>query len=211
MSPAPDCFPSNLEGLSLHLRLCDQDPTASADICRSYLPPLLAWIAMGFPKADPDLRQSAVHRALISYVIQPHSFDPERGELGSYLRMAARGDMINLLRQERRHHAKRISWRVVEDADFEGNWTGKDEEPEQAAARQEEADQANTILRQVSAGLTEEEKRVLDLMLAGERQTAAYALVLCVGDLSAQEQARAVKRVKDRIKKRLERGREAHE
>ena len=56
--------------------------------------------------------------------------------------------------------------------------------------------------------LPPEEKRVLPLMQDGERHTSAYAEVLGITQLSPLEQAREVKRVKDRLKKRLERWRE---
>ena len=49
------------------------------------------------------------------------------------------------------------------------------------------------------------EERVLDLMLVGERSTSAYAAALGLVDRPRAERAREAKRVKDRIKKRLER------
>ena len=42
-------------------------------------------------------------------------------------------------------------------------------------------------------------------MRLGERKTAAYALALGIADRPAAEQRREVKRVKDRLQKRLER------
>jgi hypothetical protein len=43
-------------------------------------------------------------------------------------------------------------------------------------------------------------------MLAGERSTAVYAQALLIGETPQPEQDREVKRVKERLKKRLERG-----
>jgi hypothetical protein len=43
-------------------------------------------------------------------------------------------------------------------------------------------------------------------MLAGERATSAFAEAIGKANLPAAEQEREVKRVKDRVKKRLERG-----
>jgi hypothetical protein len=57
----------------------------------------------------------------------------------------------------------------------------------------------------VRQACTEAERRVLALMLDGERSSAAYAQVLGITGLPAAEQEREVKRAKDRIKKRLER------
>jgi biopolymer transport protein ExbD len=46
---------------------------------------------------------------------------------------------------------------------------------------------------------------VLELMLDGERQTSVYVEILEIGHLSLEEREREVKKVKDRLKKRLER------
>jgi hypothetical protein len=46
----------------------------------------------------------------------------------------------------------------------------------------------------------------MELMLDGERKTSAYALALGLKGLPAHEREREVKKVKDRLKKRLARG-----
>ena len=48
-------------------------------------------------------------------------------------------------------------------------------------------------------------------MLAGERRTAVFAAAVGLSDRSLREQAQEVKRVKDRIKKRIERAGGARE
>jgi hypothetical protein len=52
---------------------------------------------------------------------------------------------------------------------------------------------------------TEVDRRVLRLMVDGERRTAVFAAVLGLDGQPAEAQRREVKRAKDRIKKRLER------
>ena len=200
------CFPSPEEGLRLHLLLLGMAPDAPADVCKAYLEPLLHWLGGKAPKVDAELRQTAAHEALIKYFHHPTSYDPGRASLATYLRMAARGDLWNLLRGEARHHLHRVAWSVVEDDEEGGNLSGREEEPVLHLQREEETARGQAFLRSVEARCTEAERRVLELMLAGEREHAVYAGALDVGGLPAAEQEREVKRVKGRLKKRLERG-----
>jgi hypothetical protein len=50
------------------------------------------------------------------------------------------------------------------------------------------------------------EERVLALMLDGERKTLAFAQALGIDQLPKKEQKAKVKRLKDKLKKRIERG-----
>ena len=54
-------------------------------------------------------------------------------------------------------------------------------------------------------GLSAGEAAALELLRQGERKTAPYAAVLGITDLPEAEQRQQVKRVKDKLKKRLER------
>jgi DNA-directed RNA polymerase specialized sigma24 family protein len=211
MSRPDVSFPSAEEGLSLHLRLCDLDPAAPADVCRAYLGPLVGWIAVKYPHIDPSLHETAVHEALFTYVQKPLSFDPRRGSLAAYLRMAAQGDLLNLLRAEQRHHRQRLPWPVVEESTESGNLLGREEEPPLTLQRDEEAKAWQSLLHSVEERCTPEEKCVLDLMLAGEQSTVVFAEALGLSGLPMPDQKRHVKRVKDRIKKRLERGAPRHD
>src|SRR6266478_3429960 len=107
---SPPEFPSRAEGLALHLRLSDQDPTAVADGCRAYLAPLLRWLTAHFPGVDPDHCQTAAHDALVAYVQRPQGYDAKQLDLGAYLRMAARRDVFNLVAKDQRHHQALVPW-----------------------------------------------------------------------------------------------------
>jgi DNA-directed RNA polymerase specialized sigma24 family protein len=204
-------FPSLDEGLALHRRLQFQDVLAPSDVCAAYLEPLLDWLAGGFPRIEPHLREGAAHEALFDYVQHPDRYDPGRGDLAVYLRMAARADLLNALRREKRHHRGRVAWSAVELGEESGNLSGREEEPLLLLQRGEDAAERERILRSVAEGLTAPERRVLELMVAGERWTALYAEALGLHGLSAEEQEREVKRVKDRIKKRIQRGGRKHD
>jgi RNA polymerase sigma-70 factor (ECF subfamily) len=204
--PKPS-FPPAADGLALHLRLCDQDPTAPADVCGAYLGPVLAWLEGRSRHPDPHLLQTAAEDALLAYVQRPQAFDPARLGLGAYLRMAAHRDLLNLLAKERRRQRRIAPWNVVEEDEEGGNLIGREEEPLAGLERAEEAEEWRRFLVQVAKRLTEVEQQVLGLLLAGERRTAAYAAVIGCGDLPGDEQEREVKRYKDRVRKCLERGR----
>jgi hypothetical protein len=204
--PQPS-FPPAADGLALHLRLCGQDPTAPADVCRAYFVPVLAWLEARSRHTDPHLLQTAAEDALLAYAQRPRAYDPARLDLDAYLRMAAHRDLLNLQSKERRRRRRAVPWNVVEEGEGGGNLIGREEEPLAGLERAEDAEEWRRALRQVAERLTEVERRVLDLLLAGERRTAAYAAAIGCGDLPGDEQERAVKRYKDRVKKRLERGR----
>lgn len=194
-------LPSQAQALRLHRQLCDNDGTAPVAVCRAYLDPLLTWIEDKNRRAPPELCEEAVHLALCGYLHDPATYDPERGELASYLRMAAQGDLLNLLGKEQRHQRGRVSLTAVELSPDAGKYLGREDDPSLRLRIAEE----QTADDPVRDGCDEGERRVLDLMREGERHTAAYAAALGIGHLSGEEQERQVKRVKDRLKKRLER------
>jgi DNA-directed RNA polymerase specialized sigma24 family protein len=192
--------------MNLHRRLCGHDPTAPADVCQAYLVPLVSWFQAKFPGFDPHFRETAAGQALCDYVKDPTNFHPKRLDLAAYLRMAARGDLFNLYRQEQRHHRRRVALSAVELSKVAGNIPEAGDDPADRLDRQVEAERTETILESLLEGFTPEERRVAELMRAGERATPVFAAALGQGHLPIAEQKRAVKRVKDRIKKRLERG-----
>ena len=61
------------------------------------------------------------------------------------------------------------------------------------------------VLRSACAVLTEIDRLALRLILHGESRTAVFAMLLGVADRRPDEQRQAVKRMKDRIAKRLRR------
>jgi RNA polymerase sigma-70 factor (ECF subfamily) len=205
MVPMNACFPLPEEELRLHLLLVEGTLDAPADACRAYLGPLLRWLGTRAPKVDHDLRQTAVHEALMNYVMRPTSYDPRRGSLAHFLRMAAHRDLLNLLRREARHHRHRSDWKFVEDGVQGGNLSGREEEPLMHLQRREAAEHWQGFLQCFAARCAPEERCVLELMLAGESRTEVIAAALGRGDLPPGEQEREVKRIKDRLKVRLKR------
>jgi hypothetical protein len=206
----PVCaFPSTDEGLQLHQRLGRDEQLATAAICQAFLPGLLGYLEGRFPDEDSDVRQEAAHIALLDYLKSPQRFRPEEGDLGSYLCLAARCDLSNLRRREARHHRHRVSLFSVEMDEEGGNLYGRDDEPLDQLTRAEDVAALQERLHDFEADCTPEERCILRLMIAQEDDTATCAAALGIQDLDEDEQARLVKRIKDRLKKRLERRRSA--
>lgn len=185
--------PTDEELLTLWTNLV-ADPLTVNAFAEAVLPELIARLTAALPTAHPHDIVTAAEDTFLALLKRPEAFDPNKGRLLSYLLMAARCDFLNRHKGERRHHRGRIPWDSVElDA---GAW-------------KEEEDDSPTFdgpeLQAAVASLSHLDRRVLDLMRAGERQTAVFAGALGVGDQSVAEQEAVVKRAKDRIKARLKR------
>ncbi len=187
----------------LHRRLVEDDPTASVDLAETYY----VWLIACLKNKNPDIHEeacvSAATDAWKSLVKNPRSYDPDKLPLSSFLRMSAQGDLRNLLKKEVSHRHESLD--SVEDSLLGGN---DEKEP---AILPFQRDSASAILKLVREGLSAGELRALDLWLQGERTTKAFADALDLKHLSSKEQKDAVKRSKDKIKKRVERARREHD
>lgn len=207
--PAPaDYLISEEEERSLHRRLVDGDATATADLARLFLDHLIGWLVQknssGVPK---ELCVEAAEDALIALMKTPASFNRGRGKrLAAYLRMSAQGDLRNILRREGRHYKNHIRLEDVELSPEAGKCLVVDDDPLRSLERQEEsANATKTVVAPVREGLSEAESRALDLVFQRERKTAVFAEALGITHLPKKVQQAEVKRVKDKLKKRLER------
>lgn len=138
--------------------------------------------------------------AIVEYLKAPDRFNPLRSSLFTYLALIAHRDGLNLLRG--RAAAEKNFNKLVELAAAQGKNTDEQNHAPMDATRimQRHGHQLAT---------SREEQEVLDLYLAGEKDTHAYAAVLGATHLSFPEQKAVVKQYKDRIEKRLARlGRE---
>ena len=188
------------ELLSLHNRLLDHDPVATEEIFSLVAQELEKHLRLRFPSlapgTDPDIYLSAVFDALTDYFKNPEKYDPAKSGLMTYLRLACRGDMQNLLKKESRHASGRTSLESVEFSLSDGNDVSK-----MVANTLDE----QRLVADLTRGMTAEERAVFALMTEGERSTQVAAEAMNIGHLSPGEQAKQVKRVKDRLKKRIRR------
>ena len=188
--------------LDLHDRLLSDDPVVTEEMFRIFAPELERHLRMKFPRlapgVDPDIYLSAVVEALTDYFKNPQKYDPDKSGLMTYLRMVAWGDFRNLLAKESRHASRRVSLESVEFSRSDGN---------DVSERVADDMDGQKLIEDLKRGMTLEERAVFALMIEGERSTAVAAEAMGIDHLPAREQAREVKRVKDRIKKRVRRGR----
>lgn len=193
--------------MELHRRLVDGDPVAPSDLAVAYLDSLVAWLSEQNPRLDHAIHSEAASEAICSLIKQPQSFDPSRASLAAYLRMSAQADLKNVLRREGRHHRRRESLETVALSPDAGKYLGRECDPSFSMQIEEERRKAQPVEIEVAKGLTEAELSALELVRSGERKTAAFAMALGITHLPVAEQKAQVKRVKDRLKKRLERTR----
>jgi RNA polymerase sigma-70 factor (ECF subfamily) len=203
------------DACALHCRLLAGDPVAPSDLAMAYLEHLAGWLVRRHPGIEDSSCWEAAEEAIIALSKQPEAYQPERGTLDNYLRMSASGDLKNLLRAERRHRERRADWGAVELSPAQGKYLqDQGSDPARIVELQEMvmerlADRAR-VTQAMAEGLTPEEARVLALMQEKERKTAVYAAALGIAHLPLQEQRVAVKRVKDRLTKRIERSGVGH-
>jgi hypothetical protein len=124
--------------------------------------------------------------------------------------MSSNGDLLNLLNREQRTNNHKSLSECVELGDVS---------TEYGVRVQDEFDLEELVLyrqspiwERLSCLLPDEvDQEILLLMMEGVRDTHAYASVLDLSKRSPEEQAKIVKRHKDRIKKRLQRNIERSE
>ena len=169
------------------------DPDTAAAFAASVLAPLIADTARTFSWVDPDTVYEAASGAVLALLKTPGLYDPGKLKLPGFLRMAARGDVKNLLDKESRRNRGRIPWdRVALDR------------PSAAESERRALADHPGLLAAVET-LSECDRRVFELMLDGERDGDVYAAALGLSDRPVGERAAEVKRAKDRVLKKLQR------
>lgn len=191
--------PSSDDAELLH-RLRARDPIAAAEFCERYLPLLLAdrrWFA-GRTR-DDHLIEEAAHLALFNFVKRPETYDSSQKGILPYLRMAAGGDLLNAIAREQRHARRRAPLEAVELQPVGGN--DQQSPPDLPGGVSQEL-----LLHRLREQLPEpRDREAMGMMIDGVRETAAYARLYELDHLPAEQQTRAVKRHKDRLKQRARR------
>jgi len=193
--------PDQAELLQLHTRLTAGSPTASAEIAELLYEWLLARLRAAVAYASPDDVADVTSEALVRYFADPARFRPDLGKsLSGFLLMDARGDLLNILNGPRGRQAPAPLSDTVADQ-IEDRNIG-------AMTRERSLEHLPPHLdARVQALLPDPtDRRVLELMADGVRDTDAYAALMGLRGRSREVQAREVKRAKDRIRARLKRG-----
>jgi RNA polymerase sigma-70 factor (ECF subfamily) len=206
MARFPDQPPTQPDALALHQRLLAHDPTAANDLAEDYLELLVVWLSETAPNVSEDIRLEAAEDAILSLIRHPESYSQERQTLEVYLRMSARGDMLNRLSQERRHKKREVPCSHVELLLDAGKYLGRLDDPALPLRLEEEKQsRLSTIPEAVRRKLSETDLRALELILQKERRNVVFAELYGLLHLPVEEQEQSVKRHKDRLKKMLKR------
>ncbi len=185
----------------IHRRIVADEPDATLDAYRAVAQSLETHLKYEFPHlppgADPDMRVEAIHIALTDYFRFPEKYDPAKSRLMTYLKMAARGDMLNLLKRERRHSDRRsplddVAFRLPDGEEEISETIGRDWE-------------SRSLMKRLARDLSDEDMRLLRLMMDKVRGTPEAAEALGIEHLPFDEQRKEVKKAKDRIRKKLRR------
>jgi DNA-directed RNA polymerase specialized sigma24 family protein len=188
--------------LELHRRLLTGDRTASEEVVRLLHASLTQEISAQFSHTDQHIIWDGVIDAMLDYCARPQQFDAERGiSLKRFLRLAARRNVVNMLRGEQRR-------KVREEAAGHA-WAASSVELDPAAGNLLQKEESTQRQRQQTA-LTNalqnpNDQQLLALRLQGVRRTEAFAEILGITHLPIETQRREVKRAKDRIDKLLRR------
>ncbi|GAC1639433.1 MAG: hypothetical protein NVS4B2_28880 [Chloroflexota bacterium] len=203
-------LPTQEEALGLHRRLLEGDVVASSEVAMAYLDWLAEWVIARNPSVDRHLCETAAEDALLGLMRRPASYKPERASLEAYLRMSASGDLKNALRSEARRRQRQANLEAVElSPDMRKYLQDGDGDPARIVEirewRDERMRETIAVPQAVLDGLSPQEREVLELMHIKERKTEIFAAVLGISHLPPDDQRSEVKRVKDRLTKRVER------
>lgn len=185
----------------IHARMLAGSRTAAAELFREGLGPIKAFLGSAFSRlSDEDLNDLATD-AIVAYAGDPERCDLSKGSLWTYLCNIAKCDAIDLTRKRARRD-RLLQEKVETDVEF---WASRAKD----TFRGDDAIDARKIMRLHGGRLVKNdaEARVLVLMLNDEDRTEAFAEALGI-DPKAADTEKIVKRVKDRIDKRLERCRD---
>lgn len=186
-------WPSTEDENALLESLRAGQPLSVHDIVTTYLPLLVDYLQQNNSRLDDHLLHTAAEDALLNFLRRPASFDPQRSSFHKFLCMAAQADLKNLLEKERRVR-RAISLESV---------------AEPSVVRKDPWDSDvswdHPRLRLEIDILNDQERTALELMKDGVRSTPQCAEKLGLMHLDEHEQTVEVKRLKDRVKRRLSR------
>jgi hypothetical protein len=198
---------------SFHERVLAGDPVAFSQLCEWLYADLVREVGLraygrnhSGATVDMALVEEAVGQALLDYSDRPDRYDPAQAPLRAYLGMAAYGDYRNATSKERRHTSRQAT--LTGDSLTEVEIADDRQELEGLLARISAREWWPHVEEAISDPV---DRQVLLMVMNGVRSTESFARVLGIGGLPAGEQARQVKKAKDRIAKRLRRLGEAYD
>jgi DNA-directed RNA polymerase specialized sigma24 family protein len=181
----------------IHSRLLAGSRSASRDLFLIALRPIKGFVLKTHAALHDDEAHDLATDAILAYLRDPRQFDAARASLWTYLCMAASSDAVDLLRKQGRQ--RELLRGASQDVELWGAGANDDGEMENSI-------DARRIMQVHGQRLAtnEPERRILALLLDGERSTEAYAEALGL-DPTRSTTTGMVKQAKDRLLLRLRR------
>lgn len=189
----------------LHNRLISGDVTVTAEIAELFLPLLIKKLNSIYQNIDdPHLIDSAVIDTLMDYLSKPNQFDPDRGNLFSYLILKSKSDLLNSLNPKRIDQIRVDLTEIVElDSD---STVYSVELIDEMSVEELITNDLSPVWNSLSNIIPDSiDQEILKLMMNGIRETDVFAELIGIQGLSEDERTRIVKQHKDRIKKVIQR------
>jgi DNA-directed RNA polymerase specialized sigma24 family protein len=190
----------------IHKQILQHKATAFAELCELALPHLVVFLQQRFPQYESGLHEATAVDCLMHYYGRPTQYNPDKLSLFSYLRMAARNDMLNTLTRDGRdqHRLLEIDDPTLQPYLQEPNTFAQTDELDRWLGQHTHLSRQQ-ILQALDQELSRTDKKLMTLMLNGVRDSRQYAAVMGLTHLDTGQQRREVKRAKDRITKKLQR------
>jgi hypothetical protein len=189
----------------LHNRLISGDVIASAEIAELFLPLLIGKLNRVFLNIDdPHLIETAVIDTLMDYLSKPNQYNPNRGNLFSFLILKSKSDLLNFLSPKKIDQA-RVDLTEIVELDNDSSVYGV-ELIDEMNVEELITNNLSPIWTHLSSIIPDRtDQEIVKLMMDGIRETDVYAEVIGIQNLPDDERSRIVKQNKDRLKKVIQR------
>jgi hypothetical protein len=172
----------------LHDRVLRGEISACAELLERMLKRLHHLLRRKYAARDPHVLAQAAEDAVLDYLAQPGVFDPTKGvPLDRFLLPRAERNVQDILRAE------------ASRKDRETRYSGATAPRALNSAGRTRWRARVSVSAILAAAANETDREGLRLMLEGEHQTVVFARALGLSHLPKPEQAREVKRFKDRM------------
>ena len=189
----------------LHNRLISGDVIVSAEIAEFFLPLLISKLNSVFQDIDdPHQIETAVIDTLMDYLLKPNQYDPDRGNLFSYLILKAKSDLLNSLSPKKIDQV-RVDLAEIVELDNDSPVYGV-ELIDEMDVEELITNNLSSVWNRLSSIIPDRtDQEIVRLMMDGIRETDVYAEVIGIQNLPDDERSRIVKQNKDRLKKVIQR------
>lgn len=197
----------NDKSLALHRLILSGDALALTKLYDEYGENIINALKIDFPnlaRQDESHLLEAVNDALMGYYRNPNTFDPKQKSLKNFLILAAKRDLLNIIERNKKHN-KKINFPT--DVEVEENtWNRIKKSSQLPDTEIIQSESINLVDEELSKYFSNERDiELAKMVIRGERETDAFAIVLQIETHEKNKKQDEVKRNKDRIKKILER------